>query len=376
LTGVAGTAVDFREALKSRRDLVYGYLESWPGIPSFRPEHMQRAIMSYVQQRGKGLRPALLLLSCGAMGGDEEQAVPAAAAVEIFHIWTLVHDDFIDRDATRRGSPTVHAEFGDLAVSQSGLSKQDASHYGASVAILAGDLQQSWSYGLLCELADRGVPAELVVELVRRMGMRLTPQLMEGEMLDVQYSLPNSRAGGGVAGVDASVPSSAEILEMLEKKTGALLEYAAWAGARIGAARSGMDPVLADRVADFARLAGLAFQLHDDVLGITADERELGKPVGSDIREGKQTYLVSLTIERAERKEREALLAALGNRSATPTQVADAVGAIQAAGALEDTTRLANSYIDTALRWLESLPASVQRDLLRDWAHYLLARTY
>jgi geranylgeranyl diphosphate synthase, type I len=371
----AGIALDFRQALKERRDLVYNYLDNWPGIHTFQPDHMRQAILSYVQQRGKGLRPALLLLSCGALGGDEEQAVPAAAAVEIFHIWTLVHDDFIDRDATRRGSPTVHAEFSDLAESQSGLSRQDATHYGASVAILAGDLQQSWSYGLLCELVDRGVPADLVVELVRRMATRLTPQLMEGEMLDVQYSLPNSRATGGVGEV-ALVPSSTEILAMLEKKTGALLEYAAWAGARLGAAGSGMSPVHAESVADFARMAGLAFQLHDDVLGITADERELGKPVGSDIREGKHTYLVSLTIERATPMQREALFTALGNRSATPTQVADAVGAIQAAGALEATANLANSYIDTAVRSLDLLPASAQRDLLRAWALYLLARTY
>jgi geranylgeranyl diphosphate synthase, type I len=370
-------AVDFREALKSRRDLVYGYLERWPGIPTFRPEHMQRAIMSYVQQRGKGLRPALLLLSCGAMGGDEEQAVPAAAAVEIFHIWTLVHDDFIDRDSTRRGSPTVHAEFSDLARSQTGLAISDASHYGASVAILAGDLQQSWAYGLLCELADRGVPPQLIVELVRRMATRLTPHLMEGEMLDVQFSLPNTHArDGGPGSQTGAVPSSGEILSMLEKKTGALLEYAAWAGARIGAAQSGADPVHADSLADFARLSGLAFQLHDDLLGITADEQVLGKPVGSDLREGKHTYLVSLTIERATQEQREALLSALGNRAATPEQVGSAVDAITRVGALEETTRLANGYIDEALGYLNSVPPSTQRELLRDWALFLLARTH
>src|SRR5688572_2139855 len=150
---------------------------------------MREAILSYVTQRGKGLRPALLMLACGAVGGDEDQAVPAAASVEVFQIWTLVHDDVIDRDKTRRGHPTVHARFEDAAVKQMGLTADEAAHYGTSVAILAGDLQQSWSYALLCDLTNRGVPAPLVIELVARMATSLTPQLMEGEMLDVQFSL-------------------------------------------------------------------------------------------------------------------------------------------------------------------------------------------
>jgi geranylgeranyl diphosphate synthase, type I len=172
------------------------------------------------------------------------------------------------------------------------------------------------------------------------------------------------------------VPSSSEILSMLEKKTGALLEYAAWAGARIGAAQSGADPAHAGSLADFARLSGLAFQLHDDLLGITADERVLGKPVGSDLREGKHTYLVSLTMERANQEQREALLSALGNRAATSVHIASAVETMMRVGALEETTRLANGYIDEAIAYLDSVPPSRQRELLRDWALYLLARTH
>ena len=205
----------FLEALESRRKLVYDYLEAWPESSRFRPADIHDAIYSYISRRGKALRPLVLLLSCGAVGGDEERALPAAAAVEVFHTWTLVHDDIIDRDDTRRGSPTVHKEYEQHAEANFGLHAEAAGHYGRTVAILAGDLQQSWAFALLGDLRERGVGPDLIMELVRRMATWLTPQLLEGEMLDVQFS---------------STPftslSESRVLDMLTKKTGALLEYA------------------------------------------------------------------------------------------------------------------------------------------------------
>ena len=219
----ATEAERFAAELKKRRDLVYEYLETWPGADAFRPEDIHEALFSYVRHRGKGLRPALLMLCAGAVGGDELQALPAAAAVEIFQIWTLVHDDIIDRDETRRGSPTVHSLYQRRGREKYELEPVEAAHYGVSVAVLAGDLQQSWAYALLCDLQERGVSSGLVTRLVRRMAASLTPRLLEGEMLDAQYSL---RTDTGL--------SEDDILRMLAGKTAALLEYAAWAGASIG----------------------------------------------------------------------------------------------------------------------------------------------
>src|SRR6476659_9362804 len=91
----------FVTALEERRRLVYDYLDAWPGASAFRPADIHDAIYSYIGRRGKALRPLVLLLSCGAVGGDERQALPAAAAVEVYHTWTLVHDDIIDRDDLR-----------------------------------------------------------------------------------------------------------------------------------------------------------------------------------------------------------------------------------------------------------------------------------
>jgi geranylgeranyl diphosphate synthase type I len=362
--------IDFRQALAERRDRVHAYLLSWPGIADFRPDHMRDAILSYVSRPGKGLRPTLLMLSCGVLGGDENQAIPAAAAVEVFHTWTLVHDDIIDRDATRRGHSTVHTAFAEAGSEVYGLDTRSAAHYGTSVAILAGDQQQSWSYALLCDLVNRGVPAIVVLNIVRRMAEWLTPELMEGEMLDVQFSF----TGGGSSSPEP--PSGAAVLEMLGKKTGALLEYSAWAGGTIGSTTSGGDVAKAETLGKFARLSGLAFQLRDDILGLTADEIRLGKPVGSDLREGKQTYVVGLALERASHAQRASLTAVLRNEQATPGEIAKAIEVIRATGALDDAAALAEQYVQDAISIIDELPPTKQRELLRAWANFLLSRDH
>ena len=101
------------EAVSERQKHVKAYLMS--RVPQFLHPHLQAAVTSYIEAGGKSLRPGVLMFSCGAVGGDERLAIPAAAAVELYHTWTLVHDDIIDRDERRRGSPTVHAQFRDLA---------------------------------------------------------------------------------------------------------------------------------------------------------------------------------------------------------------------------------------------------------------------
>ncbi len=355
----------FEAALRVRRDRVYEYLDAWPGSGMFKPQDIHDALFSYLQRRGKALRPLLLLLCCGAVGGDEDQALPAAAAVEVFHTWTLVHDDIIDRDDTRRGHPTVHAMYRSHAMLAHGHNEQDAAHYGTTVAILAGDVQQAWTYGLLADLSKRGVPLPLVLELVERMAADLTPRLLEGEMLDVQYSL-----------MPAEALDEDRILHMLTMKTGTLLEYAAWCGVRIGLGGEPDVSGLADRLGRFASLCGTAFQLHDDLLGLTADEARLGKPVGSDIREGKRTLLVYKALNRADRTDREFLLSVLGKSDASNADVERAIGILNTSGACDDVAALARGYVEQALSLLESLPPNEHRELLRSWALFLLAREH
>jgi geranylgeranyl diphosphate synthase type I len=355
-------ASDFAAALAERRTTVYNYLENWPGAREFQPQDIHEGLFSYVRQRGKGHRPFLVLLACAAAGGDEMQAIPAAAAVEIYQIWTLVHDDVIDRDEIRRGAPTVQAAYAQRAREIHGLT-DDAAHYGTTVAILTGDLQQSWSYALLTDLVQRGVSPAVVIELIRRMATHVTPQLLEGEMLDVQYAL-----------APPEDLTAEQILAMLAKKSAVLLEYAAWCGARIGLGDRTGDLELADHLGKFAYAAGIAFQIRDDILGLTGDAAKLGKPVGADLREGKRTLVLHHALKRASGKDLEKLHRVIGNSVASAQEIQQAVAIITASDAIAEAQAAANKLISQALYQLDSLPDSPPLGYLRAWAHFTLAR--
>src|SRR5258708_34861820 len=111
-----------------------------------------------------------MMISCGAVGGNEKVAIPAAAGIQVYHTWTLVHDDIIDRDDRRRGAPTVHVEFAERGAKEFGFKGAEAEHYGHVIGILAGDVQQSWSYMLCHELETKyGIDPALVFKLIRRL---------------------------------------------------------------------------------------------------------------------------------------------------------------------------------------------------------------
>jgi geranylgeranyl diphosphate synthase type I len=249
------------------------------------------------------------------------------------------------------------------AMSAHGHEEPDAAHYGTSVAILAGDLQQAWTYGLLADLANRGVALPLVLELIERMASDLTPGLLEGEMLDVQYSL-----------MPAEDLNEDRILHMLTMKTGTLLDYAAWCGAKIGLGGAPDPGGASEKLGRFASLCGTAFQLHDDLLGLTADESRLGKPVGSDIREGKRTLIVYRALSRASASERELLLSTLGKADASASEVERVLAILHSTGACDEVAALARRYVEQALALLEEVPPSEYRELLRAWALFLLSR--
>jgi geranylgeranyl diphosphate synthase type I len=191
----------------------------------------------------------------------------------------------------------------------------------------------------------------------------LTPGLLEGEMLDVQYSLMN-----------AEDLDEDRILHMLTMKTGTLLEYAAWCGARIGLGSALDHQGIADKLGRFASLCGTAFQLRDDLLGLTADESRLGKPVGSDIREGKRTLIVYKALKRADPAERRVLLSTLGKNDASTAEIEKVLHILDSTGACDEVAALAREYVDQALGILDLLRPSEYRDLLRSWALFLLVR--
>ncbi len=211
---------------------------------------------------GKRIRPLLVLLSCQAAGGQWEQAVPAAAAVEILHNFTLVHDDIQDQSPLRRGLATVWRL------------------WGVPQAINTGDAMFALAQLAMLRLADRDVPAPTVVQAMRRLNETCLA-LTQGQYADMRFEARSDVA-------------MSEYLSMIEGKTAALLSLSA----ELGALVAGRAPDTVRLYADFARHLGLAFQVRDDILGIWGQEEAIGKSAATDITTRKKSLPVLYGLER------------------------------------------------------------------------------
>ncbi len=249
---------------------------------------------------GKRLRPALLFAAVEGVepGAFPEAATDLGAALELLQTYLLVHDDWMDDDPIRRGAPSVHVS----------LSRAYGSaHLGACTAILAGDLMGALVHKVV---ADLELPAP------RRREVNAVWASMEHEV---------------ILGQCLDVTQSTDVARIHRLKTGS---YTVRGPLRLGAAVSDASPAARDALMAYAEPLGLAFQLRDDVLGVFGSERETGKPVGNDLREGKQTALVQHALEHLAPADVTALRAVLGQRDASDDDVLRARSLIEASGAL------------------------------------------
>jgi geranylgeranyl diphosphate synthase type I len=310
-------------------------------------------------------------MAAGALGGPEreEAALPAAAGTEVFHTWTLVHDDLIDNDTQRRGGATVHEAMRMVFRARHDLRANRAVEYGRDVAILTGDMQHGWSITLFADCALQfGVDPTLILRIIRHLQSYVLGNLIRGEVLDVRYGMQDL---GDIEHID-----EAAIVDMLWLKTGVLYEFAGMAGAMIGGNASDFDDPDVRAIAQFAGACGTAFQLQDDILGVLGDEGTLGKPVGSDIREGKKTVIVHESLKNASESQRKTILASLGNQSATGAEIQKVSRLFSELGGIARTKALAARYIEQAIPNLDRIPDSRYKRLLLLWAHYMLDRQF
>jgi geranylgeranyl diphosphate synthase, type I len=347
-----------------RQSMIQEYLFDQDTRISFTYKHLEDAVYSYVNAGGKSLRAAVLMFCCGAVGGDEQTAIPAAAAVELYHTFTLVHDDIIDRDEMRRGVASVHFDFARRAREELRFDSRTAEHYGLSIAILAGDMQQGWAASLLPDLYHRfGVPPELALNLIVELFRHTQIALINGETIDIlQAETPVDQL------------TEAQVIEMLRQKTGILYEFAGRAGAAIGLREPDLRHSTIEAVAAFTGMCGTAFQIQDDILGITGSEQRLGKPVGSDIREGKRTIIVLHSLQNMTAAQRSFTLNILGNPEASLADVQEVIELLRAAGGVDHARNVARDYVHEALPYLDALPASEYTALLRAWAAFITER--
>ena len=327
------------------------------------PECLASAVRAYPLHGGKRLRPALLMWSCGALGGFPDAAVYAATAVEIYHSWTLVHDDIIDEDNMRRGLNTSHIELAVHARKAYHKDKNVCTKFGRDFAILAGDIQQAWAVNMLLRSMEKGCAPELILKLVGILQTTVNRRLISGEAVDVEFPMrpPESIR-------------QEEVMKMISGKTSCLLQFAAQCGGAIAlnSADFSAEPLAA--LGCYAENLGIAFQLRDDYLGLFGDVKKFGKPLGSDFQEGKPTLLYLEAMHRLSEAGKKRL-GELTGLEEYPQEIIDELRTMMRDCGAEDTLlRQTASFTEKAAGALSLLPENKYTELLAELLNYLLER--
>lgn len=317
------------EELLRRSRMISGAIEEL--LPVVHPRGLYAAGRHLVDAGGKRLRPSMLLLAAEAVGGDPAAVVPAAVSIELVHNFTLIHDDIMDNAETRRGRPAVHVKWDEAG------------------AILAGDTLYSKAFEILT--ASAAQPEEMVASV--KMLAKTCAAICEGQWLDMEFERRDE-------------VTEAEYLEMIEKKTGVLYGAAAWMGARLAAAPLEQ----AEGLERFGRLVGMAFQIQDDVLDLTAPAKVLGKPRGGDLAEGKKTLIMIHALAGGARID------IFGKKNASSEEVEAALAALRASGSIDYARNKAVSLVEEGKRALSVLQESEAKTLLLALADYMISRSY
>ena len=318
------------EELTRRADMISGAIGDL--LPVVHPKELYEAGRHLVDAGGKRLRPSMLLMAAEAVGGDPKVVVPAAVSIELVHNFTLIHDDIMDNAETRRGRPAVHVKWDEAG------------------AILAGDTLYSKAFEILAA-ADVPSPEDMVASVKMLAGT--CAAICEGQWLDMEFERRDQ-------------VSEDEYLEMIEKKTGVLYGASAWMGARL----SGAPAQQAEGLERFGRLVGMAFQIQDDVLDLTAPMEVLGKPRGGDLAEGKKTLIMIHAMESGAKVE------IFGKKNATSEEIEAALEVLRASGSIGYARSKAVSLVREGKEALDVLDDSDAKALLLELADYMISRSY
>ncbi|BAA30171.1 polyprenyl synthetase family protein [Pyrococcus horikoshii] len=317
-------------------------------IPEKDPRVLYEAARHYPLAGGKRVRPFVVLTSTEAVGGDPLRAIYPAVAIELIHNYSLVHDDIMDMDETRRGKPTVHRI------------------WGVNMAILAGDLLFSKAFEAVARAEIPPEKKARVLEVI----VKASNELCEGQARDLEFE-------------KKSTVTIEEYMEMISGKTGALFEASAKVGGIIGTDNEEYIKALSS----WGRNVGIAFQIWDDVLDLIADEKKLGKPVGSDIRKGKKTLIVAHFFENADEKDKQRFLKIFGKYAGDvkgrgiieediKSDVMEAIDLLKKYGSIDYAAEIAKDMIKKANEALRILPKSKARMDLELLAKFIVEREY
>jgi geranylgeranyl diphosphate synthase type I len=297
-------------------------------------------ISDLILRGGKRLRPAFVHFAYKACGGKKDKAaLYTSQAIEFFHTMAIIHDDIIDQSSLRRGKPTAHRILGE------------------SGAILAGDL----SFVFADEIFSTSPFKDRIIRKARKVYDSLRKEVIYGQYLDILA--PKQKK------VDEN-----KIMKILKYKSG---QYTIERPLHLGAALA-EAPGKAFRVlSNYGLPLGMAFQIQDDILGMFGQEKEIGKPVDSDLKEGKKTLLIIKALEKLKGKEKRRFLSLLGDKHSRPHDLKWAREIIQKTGSLDYSRGLAENLIKKAKKAIKKFPFQKEgKSYLLGIADYILERSY
>jgi geranylgeranyl diphosphate synthase type I len=325
---------DFSSKLDDKRDTINKALAQYLEVGD--NETLKKAMSHYPLAGGKRLRPLLSMVVADAVSGSGTRTLPFGCGLELVHNFTLVHDDIMDNDDMRRGITTVHKEF-DMPT-----------------AIIAGDALFALAFEVI---SKTDVSAETWGRLVAdtAFAVRL---IAEGQQMDMEFEKRQK-------------VSEAEYLDMIGKKTGILFSLATRGGALIA---NGTEEQVKD-ASNYGQFLGMGFQIKDDILGIVGDEKVLGKPVGSDIRNGKKTLIAAKAFETLKGDDKKLLVSTFGREDAYDEEIEEIVEVLRGSEALEYARKRAQEYSSKAKAALESFGESEHKKILQEFADFVISRS-
>jgi len=298
-----------------------------------RPFSLYNPASYILESSGKRLRPLLVLLSAKAVGGDYRKFYNAALSVEMLHNFTLVHDDIMDNADLRRGNLTLHKK------------------YNLNTAILTGDILAAVAYEFL--LKDSKVNAKEALESFTR-GL---VEVCEGQSLDTEFETRKT----------VSLP---EYIVMIEKKTAALARTCCELGAYL--ADGNKQDIKA--LSNYGKYLGIAFQIQDDLLDITADKAEFGKRIGGDLLEGKKTFLFIKAMEKAKGKDKADFNKVIANKGIKENEIQKYKSLYEKLGVIDDARLAIKNYTKKALISINKLSNKNEIEIFHWLADSLIKR--
>ena len=297
------------------------------------PKGLYEPIGYTLASGGKRIRPTLALIASALFGGKEEEVLPAALALEVFHNFTLLHDDVMDRAQVRRGRPTVHVKWND------------------NTAILSGDQMLIEAYRLLSK-----VPADKLPQVLTWFNDMATG-ICEGQQYDVDFE-------------QMSDVRIADYMKMIALKTSVLLAYAL----KIGAYIAGATDAQQEALYQFGLHIGLAFQMQDDILDVYGDPKTFGKAIGGDICCNKKTFLLLTAMNTADAASKAELEQWLRTTDRDQEKIAAVTAIYNRLGVREAAEAVMEEHTATAMEQLDKLPQNAATDRLRALAEKLVTR--